>query len=201
MRGLHTIIGEAPTAALPDEILEPGEGRVRALLTVGGNPVLAWPDQVKTVRALESLDLHVVLDPQLSATGRLADYVMPSQLSLERPDVPDLGRPLVRRPLRHYTPAVLEADDELVDEAFLFVELPARMGLELEFPGGRLDLADVPTPDDLLELCYPQIRVPWDDLRATVGGHLRPELRRRCCRPTPMPTATSTSRPTAWSTS
>ena len=176
VRGLHALIGEGPTAALPDEILEPGEGQVRALLTVGGNPVLAWPDQVKTVRALESLDLHVVLDPQLSATGRLADYVLPSQLSLERPDVPTSVDRWFDAPYVHYTPAVLEADDELVGEGFLFVELAARMGLELDFPGGRLDLADLPTPDDLLELCYPQIRVPWDDLRATVGGHLRPEL-------------------------
>src|SRR5204863_4465074 len=60
MRGLTTINGQAPTATLPDEILEPGEGQVRALITVGGNPVLAWPDQVKVVRALEALDVHVV---------------------------------------------------------------------------------------------------------------------------------------------
>ena len=85
VRGLHTILGQAPTAALADEILEPGPGRVRALLTVGGNPVLAWPDQVKVVRALEALDLHVALDIRVSATARLADYVIPSQLSLERP--------------------------------------------------------------------------------------------------------------------
>jgi anaerobic selenocysteine-containing dehydrogenase len=31
-----------PTAALADEILTPGDGQVRALIVVGGNPVLAW---------------------------------------------------------------------------------------------------------------------------------------------------------------
>ena len=109
VRGLHTILGQAPTAALPDEILEPGEGRVRALLTVGGNPVLAWPDQAKVVRSLEALDLHVALDIRLSATARLADYVIPSQLSLERPDVPTNVDRWFEDPYVMYTPAVAGA--------------------------------------------------------------------------------------------
>ena len=72
VRDLHTIAGQAPTAALADEILMRGAGRVRALFTVGGNPVLAWPDQTKVVKALETLDLHVALDIRMSATARLA---------------------------------------------------------------------------------------------------------------------------------
>jgi len=41
-----------PTAALPDEILLPGEGQVRALISCAGNPAAAFPDQRKTVAAL-----------------------------------------------------------------------------------------------------------------------------------------------------
>jgi len=176
VRGLHTILGQAPTAALPDEILEPGEGQVRALLTVGGNPVLAWPDQIKVVRALESLDLHVALDIRVSATARLADYVIPSQLSLERPDVPTNVDRWFEEPYAMYTPALLDPDPELVDEAGLYIEIARRMGITLELPGGPLAPEDHATADEVLALSYPFVRVPWAELRATEGGVLRPEL-------------------------
>ena len=146
MRGLHSILGQAPTSALADEILEPGPGRVRALLTVGGNPVLAWPDQVKVVRALEALDLHVALDIRVSATARLADYVIPSQLSLERPDVPTNVDRWFEDPYVMYTPAVLAPEPGLVDEAGLYLELARRMGLTLELPGGSCRRTTPPRP-------------------------------------------------------
>jgi len=176
VRDLHAILGQAPTAALADEILEPGDGRVRALLTVGGNPVLAWPDQTKVVRALESLDLHVALDIRMSATARLADWVIPSQLSLERPDVPTNVDRWFEDPYVMYTPAVLAPDPAMVDEAGLYVEIARRLGVTLRLPGGELAPDDRASADDLLELSYPFARVPWEELRAGTGGALRPEL-------------------------
>lgn len=176
VRGLHSILGQAPTAALADEILEPGPGRVRALLTVGGNPVLAWPDQTTVVRALESLDLHVAHDIRLSATARLADYVLPSALSLERPDVPTNVDRWFEDPYVMYTPAVIAPDPTMVDEAGLYVQLARRMGLTLDLPGGPLSPDADASGDDLLELSYPFARVPWDELRASDGAALRPEL-------------------------
>ncbi len=176
VRGLHSIVGQAPTAALADEILEPGPGRVRGLLTVGGNPVLAWPDQVKTVRALEALDLHVALDIRVSATARLADSVIPSQLSLERPDVPTNVDRWFDQPYVIYTPAVLTPGPELVDEAGLYIELARRLGVTLELPGGSLGPDDRATPDELLELSYPFTRVPWEELRRGRGATLRDDL-------------------------
>lgn len=176
VRGLHSILGQAPTAALADEILEPGPGRVRALFTVGGNPVLAWPDQTKVVRALESLDLHVALDIRVSATARLADYVIPSALSLERPDLPTNVDRWFEDPYVMYTPAVIDPGPELVDEAGLYVEVARRLGLPLDLPGGQVSPDDRPSGDDLLELSYPFLRVPWDELRASEGAALRDEL-------------------------
>ena len=176
VRDLHTIVGQAPTAALADEILEPGPGRVRALFTVGGNPVLAWPDQIKVVRALESLDLHVALDIRVSATARLADYVIPSVLSLERPDVPTNVDRWFEQPYAMYTPAVLDAPPGTVDEAGLYVEIARCLGVTLELPGGALTPDMDASADELLELSYPFVRVPWDELRVQDGAQLRPEL-------------------------
>ena len=55
--GYGQFAGEMPTGTLPDEILEPGPGRVRALISHGGNPVSAIPDIEKVERAFEALDL------------------------------------------------------------------------------------------------------------------------------------------------
>jgi anaerobic selenocysteine-containing dehydrogenase len=177
IRNLHTIAGQAPTSALADEILKPGEGKVRALLTVGGNPVLAWPDQQTVIAALNDLDLHVALDIRVSATARLANYVIPSKLSLERPDVPTNVDRWYEDPYVMYTPTIIEPDPELVDEAGLYVELARRMGLDLELAGGTITPSDTPTPDDLLELSYPYARVAWSDLRASDGASIHEDLR------------------------
>ena len=84
-RGLSNTACGLPTAALPDEMLLEGEGRIRALLCMGGNPMMAWPDQIKTREALERLDLLVVVDPKLTQTTRFADYVSAPKLSPEIP--------------------------------------------------------------------------------------------------------------------
>ncbi len=53
VRGLgDTLVGPS-TAAIADEILEPGDGQIRALISCGGNPLAAWPDQLKVRDALE----------------------------------------------------------------------------------------------------------------------------------------------------
>jgi anaerobic selenocysteine-containing dehydrogenase len=83
VRGLEQCPSGLPTAGLVDEILTPGEGQVRALLVFGGNPMMAWPDQLEVHRALRSLDLIVCIDPRMSETARLAHYVLAPKLALE----------------------------------------------------------------------------------------------------------------------
>ncbi|MEU1127311.1 molybdopterin-dependent oxidoreductase, partial [Streptomyces sp. NPDC005899] len=70
--------GELPTAALAEEIETPGEGRIRALIVVAGNPVLSAPDGDRLERALAGgLDFMVSVDPYLNETSRHADVVLP----------------------------------------------------------------------------------------------------------------------------
>ncbi|MEU4264900.1 molybdopterin oxidoreductase family protein [Streptomyces argenteolus] len=69
--------GELPTAALAEEIETPGEGRIRALIVVAGNPVLSSPDGDRLDRALDGLDFMVSVDPYLNETARHADVVLP----------------------------------------------------------------------------------------------------------------------------
>ena len=82
-RDLEQSISGMPTSALPDEILTPGDKQVKALICLGGNPMLAWPDQLKTFEAMKALDLLVCVDPRMSKTAELADYVISPKLHYE----------------------------------------------------------------------------------------------------------------------
>ena len=66
-----------PCTTLAQEIIEPGEGQIRALFSNGGNPVAAWPDQTRSVEAMESLDLLVAIDHRMTQTAQFADYILP----------------------------------------------------------------------------------------------------------------------------
>tara|TARA_E500000305_G_scaffold36150_1_gene27510 strand:+ start:13591 stop:15810 length:2220 start_codon:yes stop_codon:yes gene_type:complete len=85
VRNLGDSVAGMPTAALAEDILLPGPGQVRALICLGGNPMTAWPDQRKTMAAMQALDLLVTFDPFLSETSQLADYVIAPKLTLETP--------------------------------------------------------------------------------------------------------------------
>ena len=134
IRNLRGYRGEMPTAALAEEILEPGDGRIRALIVSGGNPVVAFPDQELTMRALDDLELLVVIDYRMTATAEFADYVIAPTLALERADVPHLMDRWFRQPYTNYTDPVVERDGDVLNEWELFWELASRLGSTLPLP-------------------------------------------------------------------
>ncbi|GGS78008.1 molybdopterin-dependent oxidoreductase [Nonomuraea spiralis] len=77
VRGLPEANGELPVATLADEIETPGEGQVRMLVTVAGNPVLSAPHGDRLDAAFGGLDFMVSVDPYLNETTRHADVVLP----------------------------------------------------------------------------------------------------------------------------
>jgi len=84
VRGLPEFGGELPVATLAEEIDTPGEERVRALVTVAGNPVLSTPNSARLEGALESLEFMVSIDLYLNETTRHADVILPTSAPLER---------------------------------------------------------------------------------------------------------------------
>jgi anaerobic selenocysteine-containing dehydrogenase len=166
IRDLRGYRGEMPTAALAEEILTPGDGRVRALIVSGGNPVVAWPDQELTLRAMQDLELLVVIDHRMSATAEHADYVLASTLSLERADVPHLMDRWFRAPYTNYTEAVLERDGDVINEWEVFWELARRLGSTLPLAGGDAPMDARPSDDDMIDLAYAGSRMPLDEVRA-----------------------------------
>lgn len=75
--------GEFPATVIAEEILTPGEGQMRGLITLAGNPVLSSPNGKKLDQALEQLDLMVAVDIYINETTRHADYILPTTSPLE----------------------------------------------------------------------------------------------------------------------
>lgn len=174
IRGAGQLFGERMTSTLPDEILTPGEGQVRALFNAGGNPASSFPDQEKTVKALKSLDLLVSIQPFMDTTARLADYVFAPKLQYERADIPmyiyDMS--FFPKSWAQYTPEIVKPPEgaQLVDDWYVFWGLAKRLGLTLEYKGEALDMEAAPTTDQLLELRCRGSVVPLDEIKRHPEG-------------------------------
>ncbi|MEM9255016.1 MAG: molybdopterin-dependent oxidoreductase [Pseudomonadota bacterium] len=162
---------EMPTAVLADEILMEGEGQIKALIVVGGQPLLAFPNQAKTLRALESLELLVCVDLKMSPTSRMADFVLAPKLCLEREDVTLLTDIWHDVPYSQYTEAVVEAEGDKIEEWEVFWELGRRLGLDLVLDNGSaLDMTSKPGKFDVLKAITRGSRVPLEQVREADGG-------------------------------
>jgi anaerobic selenocysteine-containing dehydrogenase len=194
VRDLGNSAAGLPTAALAEEILLEGKGQIRALVCIGGNPVVAWPDQKLTLEALEKLELCVTLDIKMSATAKLSDYVIAPKLSLEVPgttyqvEAPEQMWPGIgySRAYGQYTPALIDPPNgsDVIEEWEFFYGLAKRQQLPLSLYPIRaeagplraankplaLDMGTKPTTEELLDLMFAGTRIPLSALREQQGG-------------------------------
>ena len=116
VRQLPETRGELPVSALAEEILEPGEDRIRGLITIAGNPVLSTPDGGRLIEALGSLDFMVCLDVYLNETTRHADVILPGVTPLRRPHYDFAFYGLSVRNVANYSPPLYELEEGFLDE-------------------------------------------------------------------------------------
>ncbi len=84
VRELPETAGELPVATLAEDILTPGDDRIRGLVVWAGNPVLSCPNGTKLDEALASLDFMVSVDLYVNETNRHADLILPVVPPLSR---------------------------------------------------------------------------------------------------------------------
>lgn len=116
-------IGELPVSGLAEEILTPGTGQIRALLTVAGNPVLSTPNSAQLEAALVTLDLMVAVDIYLNETTRHADVILPPPGPLQRPQYDSALYQLAVRNVGNYSPATLALEEGQLEEWKIFAKL------------------------------------------------------------------------------
>jgi len=172
-RNLGRFVSEMPINVFADEILTPGEHQIRALVCVGGNPAVAFPDQRKVADALAALELLVVLDVKMTETARLAHYVLGCKLSLEKPGTSRTAEAQLDVPFAQHTPALVQPDFDVIEEWEFFWGLAQRMGLTLRLEDGRvLGSERKPTSEEYLDFLHAGSRVPLDEVRRHPGGKI-----------------------------
>ena len=83
VRGLPEFAGELPVAAMAEEMLTPGQGQVRGLVTIAGNPVLSTPNGRQLEQGLAALDFMVAIDFYVNETTRHAHIILPPTAGVE----------------------------------------------------------------------------------------------------------------------
>jgi anaerobic selenocysteine-containing dehydrogenase len=81
--GAPEVLGEFPMSCLAEEIQTPGEGQVKALITVSSNPALSSPNGERLAAAMDQLDFMVSVDIYVNETSRHADVILPGTSPLE----------------------------------------------------------------------------------------------------------------------
>jgi anaerobic selenocysteine-containing dehydrogenase len=139
VRGLGEVFGELPVACLAEEIETPGEGQIRALLTIAGNPVVSTPNSERLAAAIDDLDFMVSVDIYVNETTRHADVILPAPSPLQRShyDLALLG--FAVRNVANYSPPAIEPDPQVPQEW----ETLLRLGAIATGQGPNADLAAI----------------------------------------------------------
>lgn len=194
------LLGEMPSALLPGEITVDHPERIRALIVLGGDPLMAVGDPAVAQPAFEKLDMLVCLDARLNATGRIADYVIATSQPFERHEISVPGDALYPVPFAQYTRPVVAKPAGVLHDWEVFWELAARMDLPLTFKfwsyglrfediqeGLPLSAERRPDPETLCRFLAAGSAVPFDLLRDRPEG-VRPSLPAQFVQPPPVST-------------
>jgi anaerobic selenocysteine-containing dehydrogenase len=110
VRGAPEVIGELPVSCLAEEIETPGEGQVRALITVAGNPLVSTPNAGRLTKAVEGLDFMLSIDIYRNETTRHADVILPAPGPLEKSHYDLALYQLAARNVANYSEPLLESE-------------------------------------------------------------------------------------------
>jgi anaerobic selenocysteine-containing dehydrogenase len=138
VRGLPEFGGELPASTMAEEILTPGDGQIRAMVTVAGNPVLSTPNGRKLDDALGTLDFMVAVDPYINETTRHADVILPPAPPLERDHYDVIFHQLAVRNTARWNNAVLPKPPQARHDWEIFRDLG--LGLLRRTPMSRRKL-------------------------------------------------------------
>jgi len=135
VKGHPEVNGEFPAAGLADEMETPGEGQVRAAITVASNPVRSYPNSERLDRAFAGLDFFLAIDIYVNETTRHADVILPppSGLCEEQYELTFMSNAV--RSFGKYSPPVFPPEGPTEEDLF------ARLILILRGQGADADPA------------------------------------------------------------
>ena len=111
VRNAPEVLGQAPLSCLAEEISTPGDGRVRGLVVMAGNPALSAPDAGRLEAALPMLDAMISVDNWINETSRHAHVILPGLSALEQPHCDEALWAFAVRSAARWSPAIFPRDD------------------------------------------------------------------------------------------
>jgi anaerobic selenocysteine-containing dehydrogenase len=127
IRKLPEFGGELPVAALAEEILQPGKGQIKAMITSAGNPVLSTPNGRQLDRAFAGLEFMASIDFYINETTRHANIILPPTASLEHDHYDLVFHLLAIHNTAKYSPSLFTTNGNRRHDWQIFLELQTRM--------------------------------------------------------------------------
>lgn len=150
IRGYPSTASFLPAGVMADEILTPGEGQVRGLFMVCGNPMITVPNGAHLEKALKELELFVALDFYENDTAVHADYILPAATPLEREEINLASGNFQPIPYVQYVDAVVpprgeaREDWQILRDLIIAAGLPVRAPAAIQKLVGSLPLSPKP---------------------------------------------------------
>ncbi len=171
VRSLPEFGGELPVAVLGEEMLTSGEGQIRGMVTMAGNPVLSTPNGRQLDDGFAGLDAHVAIDIHINETTRHADVILPPTTGLEVEHYDLTFNLLAVRNVADWSDPCFEVGDDRRTESDIIRGLARRLASD-ERPWDESDPLHVAPPSALVDagLRDGPHDLTLDDLRAAPAG-------------------------------
>lgn len=140
--------GELPVSVLGEEILTEGEGQIKAMVTMAGNPVLSTPNGGQLDEAFGGLDYMVSIDIYINETTRHANIILPPTTGLETPHYDLVFHYLAVQNTAKYSEALFEPAEGAMHDWEILRELRNRFN---DKPTHRKDYLNRMTPPQIVD--------------------------------------------------
>lgn len=127
VRGLPEVASDLPTAVMAEEMLTPGPGQIKAMITLAGNPILSAPNSRQLDQAFGQLEYRVAIDIYLNETTRHADIILPPATALEVLHYDFVLNIVALRNIANYSPPVFPIDSDQRYDWQIILELQKRL--------------------------------------------------------------------------
>lgn len=134
---------EFPVGVMIEEMETPGEGQIKGLLCIAGNPVLSTPNGLRLEKGIEGLDFHVSLDVYLTETNQHADIILPAVTGLAAPNYDMVFHNMAIRNTAKYSEALFPREE---DERYDWEIIKTLTQLYLDIPDNGM------TPEMMLDM-------------------------------------------------
>ncbi len=164
--GYPEVLGEMPAVAMAEEMTTPGDGQIRALITIAGNPVLSTPNGAQLERAIEGLEFRISIDYHITETARLSDYILPPCGPLQKAHYPSPFYHLSVHNMAKYSAAIFPKGADEKDDWEIVEEIARRMAQH-----NAVTLHPPHTPEQALAVMMKASgRVSFEDVQAAPHG-------------------------------